>query len=185
MVISFADEASVEQSYTTSRSQLKQKIKAIRQSQRPSNLQEALVAASGLANPGRTSDKASAIDVQVADALEAHMLIFSDGAVAKVPEFLMGNLTAEYRPIGTAIGIPENLGVTGFSINDQLQDSGQVQVFARLQNSGMEPSSSNVSLLVDGQLVDARKITVDGLQSTSLNFDLTGAAHGSGSVTSG
>ena len=176
MIISFSDTANVEQSYTTSKSELKQKIKSIKQSERPSNLEDALIAASGLANPGRTSDKESAIDVQVADALDAHMMIFTDGAVAKIPEFRMGNLTAEYRPVGDLVDVPDNLGITGFSVNDQLENSGQVQVFASFKTRAWESVTTKLSLSVDGTLIDARQVTVKGLDSVSLNFDLTNAA---------
>jgi hypothetical protein len=178
MVISFADAANVEQSYTNTKSLLKQKIKAITQSQRSSDLNEALRAASGLANPGRTSDQASGVDIQVADALSATMLIFSDGAVKKIEDFRLGNLNAEYHPIGSLLEPPKNIGITSFSINDQLEDDGKVQIFARLQNSGLEEQDVSVSLLVDGELADARQVTVEGVQSTSLNFDLTNSAAG-------
>ena len=68
-----------------------------------------------------------------------------------------------------------NIGITAFSINDQMDVGGQVQVFARLQNSGMEDKSVGVSLFVDGELQDARgSVQVPGLGSASLQFDLTG-----------
>lgn len=176
MIISFCDTASVEQSYTKNRSLLKRKVDAIEQSQQASDIKEALLAASGLANPGRISDRDSGVDVQVADALSAKMMVFTDGAVKKIPRFQMGNLTAEYRPVGSLVEPPQNLGITALSINDQLEDSSQVQVFARLQNSGLDAATANLSLMVDGKLADAQRITIDGLQSASVNFDLTDSA---------
>ena len=137
MVISFSDRAIVQQSYTTNKSLLKRKVKTIEQTEKGSDINEALLAASGLANPGRTSDRNSAIDVQVAEALAATLFVFSDGQVKNVPTFSLGNLTPEYRPIGS-IEPMGNIGITAFSINDQMDVGGQVQVFARLQNSGME-----------------------------------------------
>jgi hypothetical protein len=174
MLISFSDTAVVHQSYTTNKSQLKRKLASIEQTMRGSELNEALLAASGLANPGRTSDRNSNIDVQVAEALEATLFLFTDGGVAKVPDFSLGNLTPEYRPIG-AIDPPGNIGITAFSLNDQMEFGEQVQVFARLSNSGMEEQVVGVSLFVDEQLQDARgTVTVPGLGSTRLHFDLTG-----------
>ena len=90
MIISFSNEADVVQSYTKSKSLLKRKLASIEQTQQSSDMIEALTAASGLANPGRTSDKNSQVDVQVADALSAKLFIFSDGGVAQVPDFLLG-----------------------------------------------------------------------------------------------
>lgn len=161
MVISFSDTEGVDQSYTTNKGLLKRKVKAIKQSQRGSDMNRALVAASGLANPGRTSDKNVGRDVQVADALAATMFIFSDGAVKDIPKFFPGALKPEYRPIG-ALEPPDNIGITAFSINDQLDAGGQVQIFGRLQNSGMEEKTVGISLFVDNELQDARKVTVPG-----------------------
>ena len=174
MVISFCDDSRVEQSYTNTKSVLKKKIRGIKQSQRSTDLTEALLAASGLANPGRTSDQESEIDIQVADALSATMMIFSDGAFDSVSDFQMGNLSAEYHPVGSLLDPPENLGITAFSLNDQMESDGKVQVFARLQNSGLEKQTVGVSLLVDGELADAQQVEVDGINSATLNFDLSG-----------
>lgn len=200
MVISFSDTEGVDQSYTTNKGLLKRKVKLIKQTQRASDMNRALIAASGLANPGRTSDKTSGSDVQVAEAMAATMYIFSDGAVKDIPKFFRGALTPEYRPIG-ALEPPNNVGITAFSINDQLDAGGQVQIFARLQNSGMEDKTVGISLYVDNELQDARSVTVprrkipkelldlgednrlaDIEQSTPggvpLNFDLTAMAAG-------
>ncbi len=200
MVISFSDTEGVDQSYTTNKGLLKRKVKAIKQTQRGSDMNRALIAASGLANPGRTSDKSSGSDVQVADALAATMYIFSDGAVKEIPQFFPGALTPEYRPVG-ALEPPDNVGITAFSINDQLDAGGQVQIFSRLQNSGMEEKTVGISLYIDNELRDARRVTVPGRaipketldlgqdnrlanieQSTPgavpLNFDLTAIAAG-------
>ena len=174
MVISFCDDSRVEQSYTNTKSVLKKKIRAIKQTQRSTDLSEALLAASGLANPGRTSDQESEIDIQVADAVSATMMVFSDGGFDSVSDFQMGNLTAEYHPVGSLLDPPENLGITAFSLNDQMESDGQVQVFARLQNSGLEKQTVGVSLLVDGELADAQQVEVDGINSATLNFDLSG-----------
>jgi len=154
MVISFCDDARVEQSYTKTKSLLKKKILAIKQTQRSTDLSEALLTASGLANPGRTSDQESEIDIQVADALLATMLIFTDGAFESVDEFQMGNLNAEYHPVGSPIEPSANLGITAFSLSDQMESDGKVQVFA--------------------QLADAQQVEVKGINSATLNFDLTG-----------
>lgn len=173
MLISFSDRAVVQQSYTVNKSLLKRKVDAIAQSQRATDISEALQAAAGLANPGRTSDRESKIDVQVAEGLSAMMHIFSDGGVKKIPGFSLGNLTPEYHAIGS-VDPPVNVGITAFSINDQLDHGDQIQVFARLQNSGLNDTSVDVSLYVDNRLFDAKaNVNVAALGSTNLNFDLT------------
>ncbi len=174
MIISFSNNSIPVQSYTNSKGILKQKVKTIKQTQRSSDMNEALLAASGLANPGRTSDRNSETDVQVADAMPATLYIFSDGAVKKVPSFFLGNLTPEYRPVGSQLSEPtSNLGITRLAVNDQLESNGQIQVFARLFNSGIDDEVCNLSLYVGDELADARQVTVPGVGNTSLNFDLT------------
>jgi len=173
MVISFSDQAVVHQSYTKNKSLLKRKIKDIPQTERSTDLREALLAASGLANPGRMSDRESNIDVQVAEALEATLVVFSDGGVKDVPDFSLGNLTPEYRPIGSET-TPDNVGITAFSINDQMEAGEQVQVFARLYNSGSAEARVDLELRVNDQLRDARAgVQIPAKSFTSLYFDLT------------
>lgn len=184
MLISFSDRAVVQQSYTKNQSLLKRKLKAIQQTERGSDINEALLAASGLANPGRTSDRNSNVDVQVAEALDATLFLFSDGAVKSVPTFSLGNLTPEYRPIGS-FDPPNNVGITAFSINEQMDLGGQVQVFARLQNSGLVDSTIDVELYVGKELQDARgAVKVPGLGSASLQFELTDLMSGLEKATS-
>ncbi len=185
MVISFSSTESVDQSYTVNKSLLKRKVRAIEQTQRGSDIERALLAASGLANPGRTSDRNSQTDVQVADSLDAKLFIFSDGAVKTVPKFFMGSLEPEYRPMGS-FEPSNNIGITAFSINDQLEAGGQTMVFARLQNSGEEDKQVKISLYVGDDLVDVRSVNVPGsedaldvtqgpgrLNGAPLNFDLS------------
>ena len=176
MLISFSDRAIVQQSYTTNRSLLKRKVDQIQQTERSSDISEALTAASGLANPGRTSDRESQIDLQVAEGRDTVLQIYSDGGVREVPRFSFGKLTAEYFPIGS-FEVPSNVGITALSLNNQLESDGQIEAFTRLQNSGMEETAVDVSLYIDDELFDARAgVNVPGLGSTSISFDLSGVA---------
>lgn len=175
MLISFSDDSDVLQSYTASKSQLKQKLKQIKQTERASDIREALVAASGLANPGQTSDKSSDIDIQVADAIPAKLYIYSDGAIAELPGFAFGDaLTFEYHPIGSQTP-PDNVGITAFSISNLVDSDNQVQAFARLYNCDDEDRVVDVSLFIDGELHDAQQgITVPENGSKNLSYSLTG-----------
>ena len=177
MLISFSDRANVQQSYTRNRSLLKKKLGEIQQTQRPSDMSEALVAASGLANPGRTSDRESSRDVQVADALAATMFIFSDGAVRTLPNFSLGNLTPEYRPVGS-IDTPFNVGITAFAISDDLDAKG-LQVFARLENRDDESHALDVELHIGGELFDVKTgFEIDAEDSRGISFDISGVTDG-------
>ena len=172
MLISFSDQASVVQSYTRNKSEALIRLEGIRQTERLSDLNEALVAAAGLANPGRTSDKESSLDVQVADALDAVLMIYSDGGVRKVPRFAQGKLSPEYHSVGNVDDPPANVGIVAFSVSEPAED-GSAQVFARLQNSDDEAQSVSVSLFVGEQLQDAEAdIEIDAGQMKSVSFDL-------------
>ena len=173
MIISFSDRANVQQSYTRNRSLLKRKLAEIQQTQRSSDIGEALVAASGLANPGRTSDRESERDVQVADALAAKLIVFSDGAVKDVPNFSLGNLVPEYRPVG-ALDVPNNVGITAFAISEDL-DSAGLQAFAQLQNADDEAHSVDVELYVDDEIHDLQSgFEVPAGDTRGISFDLGG-----------
>lgn len=173
MIISFSNESDVVQSYTRNKSLLKRKVSSIKQTQRTTDMTEALTAASGLANPGRTSDKESSVDIQVADALEAKMFIFSDGGVAEVPGFSLGNLTAEYRPVGS-LEIPHNVGITAFSISRDVDTESGVQAFVRLHNADDEDHAINITLYADGEVIDAKAdVEIAKEDSTVMSFDLT------------
>ena len=170
MVISFSDGARIEQSFTSSRSALRQKVNAIKATNRTTDLSEALRAAAGLANPGRTSDAENKLDVQVADALPATLYLFTDGGFAAVPDFSLGNLTPSYIPIGSAS--PQNVAIVAFTAERNPERPDQLQAFARFENSGGEDSSGTVSLYLDDTLVDAASVRVPAGDAAGIEFKL-------------
>lgn len=173
MLISFSDHASVVQSYTKNKQELLSRLESVGPTRRSSDLTEALAAASGLANPGRTSDRESSLDVQVADPLDATLLIYSDGGVRKIPQFAQGRLSPSYLAIGSVDDPPANVGITAFSVNDPAETDGRVQVFARLLNSDDEDRTVSVSLYVDDVLQDAdAEIAIPAGQSKGIQFSL-------------
>jgi len=176
MVISFSNGARVEQSFTSNRSLLRQKIAQIQPTQRTTDLREALRAAAGLANPGRTSDADNANDVQVAEAQPATLYLYTDGGFPAVPDFSLGNLTPQYVPIGSQS--PRNVGLVAFAAERNPEQPEQWQAFARLANSGAEDVSLDVSLLRDGSLADAQTVTVPAQGQAGVHFELPGIERG-------
>ncbi|HPM83137.1 MAG TPA: BatA and WFA domain-containing protein [Candidatus Anammoximicrobium sp.] len=173
LVISFSDVARVEQSFTSNRSLLRQKVNQIKPTSRTSDLREALRAAAGLANPGRTSDAENANDVQVAEALPATLYLYTDGGFAAVPDFSLGNLDPKYVPVGTES--PHNVGIVAFTAERNLEKPEQWQAFARLENTGDDEVSLDVSLLRDGQLQDAQAVAVAAHSHAGVKFELPDA----------
>ena len=157
MLVSFADTARIEQMFTDNRRLLRGSLEGIQPTQRPTSLVEALKVASGLANPGRSADPESAVDVQVAEAMPATLYIFSDGKFEATTEAL-GNLDPVYKPIGD----PEaaNVGVVVFNVRRNEAKPDQLQAFARLQNFGSQSATVDLELRLDGQLIDAAEFEI-------------------------
>lgn len=170
LVISFSDVARVEQSFTSNRSLLRQKVNQIQPTNHTSDLREALRAAAGLANPGRTSEAGNANDVQVAEALPATLYLYTDGGFAAVPDFSLGNLTPKYVPVGTESA--KNVGIVAFSAERNPEKPEQWQAFARLENTGDDEVNVDVSLLRDDRLQDAQTVAVPAHGQAGVKFDL-------------
>ncbi len=168
MVVSFADAAKIEQMFTDSRRKLRQAVDAIRPTDRPTSLVEALKVASGLANPGRSAD--DVYDVQVAEPMPATLLIFSDGKFASVSGFALGNLDAVYKPIGSPESI--NLGVTTFSVRRNEARPDQLQAFAQLQSFASKPAEVSLELRLDGKLINADRFEIAEEETRGVTFDL-------------
>ncbi len=176
MVISFSDVARPEQSFTNSRSLLRQKVNRIQLSNRRTDLSEAVRAAAGLANPGRTSEASNANDIQVADALPATLYIFSDGGFSAVPDFALGNLDPHYLRIGTLQ--PNNVGIVTFNTDRNQEKPDQIQAFASLANGGSADAEVDVSLYLGDELNDARRVRIPAGETYDLSFELRAIEEG-------
>jgi hypothetical protein len=169
MIVSFADSARVEQSFTDNRNELRRRLQEIKQTDRSSSLAEALRVSSGLANPGRIGIKDSN-DVQVADAEPATLYIYSDGKFPDVKDFALGNLTPVYFPIGTETAA--NVAIAALTTSRREDQPELLQAFARLENHGLEKVSVNVELAVDGELLDAKRVEIEPGDSSGVAYDL-------------
>lgn len=175
MVIAFSDVADIRQGFTADKNRLRKATESIKQTNRPTDLNEALRAAAGLANPGRTSQIEDVNDIQVAEAVPASLLIFSDGGFAP-PQLDLGNLSAEYFPIGTEDA--NNVAVQAFTVERNTEDDGQIEAFARIENFGLEAVTTTVTLNLDGRLVDASQVSIDAGGSTGVSFELENLVEG-------
>lgn len=171
MVISFSNVAKVEQAFTDNRRLLRTKIELIEQTNRPSDLSEALRAASGLANPGQSGDPNNPIDIKTAEAQPAMLYILSDGGFASVPTFKLGNLTPEY--VQQAGVTQKNVAIVAFSTEINPEKPGRVQAFARLENHDDDETSVEASLFLGGTLLDAKTVALPARQAKT---HLPGAA---------
>ncbi|MFT7642341.1 MAG: hypothetical protein ACI9G1_004098, partial [Pirellulaceae bacterium] len=163
MIVSFADQARVEQSFTDSRSRLRMKLNQIKLTNHTTDLEEALRTAAGLANPGSSGESA-------AEARAATMYIYSDGGFAPT-EFSLGTLTPVYRAMGETT--TPNVAIGAFSVSRNPEKPGKMKVFARAENYGTDEVTTNAALYIDDSLVDADEISIppDG-GITGISFTL-------------
>lgn len=175
MVIAFNDRADVKQGFTSDRRQLRAAIESIQATNRTTDLNEALRAASGLANPGRTSQIEDMADIQVAEAIPANIYILSDGGFA-APQLDLGNLSAEYISVGTET--PSNVAILGFTVERNIEKPGKIEAFARLVNFGLEPATVTASLSLNGELVDSTELSLDPGSGDGVTFPIENATDG-------
>jgi hypothetical protein len=112
MLVTFSDRPDTVQSFTSDRRRLREALSRVKVTNHSTDILGALKAADGLANPRRTSEVGNLNDIQVADAMPADLLIFSDGGFQDVTEFSLGNLVPQFNSIGSAN--VENIAVTAF-----------------------------------------------------------------------
>ena len=172
MIISFSDNARIEHSYTGDRHALQRTVDRIKQTNRRTNLDEALRAASGLANPSRINSEGRQIDIEL-DAVSADLYIFSDGGVDRVPDFNMGNLKPTYLAMGDDAA-SQNVGITEFSVSVNPENPDERQAFGRVLNGGSEPATFNAGLYINDRVRDySEDITIEPGESKNIEFDLS------------
>ena len=176
MIVSFADSAKVEQSFTDNRNELRRRLAEIKQTDRPTSLAEALRVASGLANPGRTSNVQDSRDFQVAEAQKATLFLYSDGRFPDVKDFALGNLTPVYHPIGTET--VSNLSIAALTTSPREDQPDMLQAFARIKNDGPEKATVTVEVFIDGELDNAKRLEIEPDDSSGVAFDLEGLKSG-------
>ncbi len=169
MLVSFCDGAKIEQSFSEDPRELRRRLDAIKQTDRSTSLAEALRVAAGLANPGRSSNREDANDVQVAEAEPAQLFIFSDGKFPKVKDFSFGHLEPVYVIIGELNAA--NVAIGAFTTGRQEANPDQLQAFARLDNHGGEKVSVIAELSLNGELIDAKPIDIEPGDSTGVEYN--------------
>ncbi len=168
MLVTFSDRPETVQAFTSDRRRLREALSRVEVTNHPTDILGALKAADGLANPRRTSQVGDVSDVQVADAMPADLLIYSDGGFQQVTEFSLGNLVPKYFAMGT--GKVRNLAVVAFSAERNLEQPTEVQAFATIVNLGSQPAETTATLSMDGEFLDAETVSLDPGDQTGLSF---------------
>jgi hypothetical protein len=175
MVIAFSDRADVRQGFTNDRNRLLHAVDSIEATSHATDVGEALRAAAGLANPGRSSfDDLN--DIMVADAIPATVYLLSDGAFGDLGDFDLGKLKIEYIPIGEPK--TSNIGIVGFAVQRNEDKAGRLEAFARVVNKSDEKADFSASLELDGKLLDASTGSIEPNQESGILFELENLEQG-------
>jgi len=170
MLIAFSDRADVRQGFTKERNKLLSSLDSIQPTMHNTDLTEALRAAAGLANPGRSSFE-DLTDIQVADAVPATVYLLSDGGFGDLGDFDIGKLQIQYIPIGEPT--TANVGIVSFAVQRSEDKENQLEAFARIMNHGNSQVSFTASLELDEKLLDAATVTIEPNAETGLLFELS------------
>src|SRR5438270_8240311 len=145
MVIVFNSAAEIRQSYTSNRHLLRQVVRAIEPTERPTRIDEALTLADSLANPTRSAENEAAKPenpepgkerVYVpAEGIPTEVHLFSDGRFPDVPEFALGRLDLKFHSIGQpGPDAVDNVAIVNFNAVRDETDPTRLQLFARVVN---------------------------------------------------
>ncbi|MFM2003062.1 MAG: hypothetical protein RI963_2488 [Planctomycetota bacterium] len=148
----------------------------------------------GSAPTGPSSD-----DVNPDDAVPAELLVYSDGKFSSGQDFDLGNLKPRYVRVGNEE--VKNVAILAFSVDqgsatnarvsvaatsENTQDADaylpagagagdELQAFATIANLGAAELDTTATLTLDGNLIDAQKLSLAPGEETSLAFTLAGA----------
>lgn len=173
MLMTTDDEAQIRQAYTSDRALLRRKLQEAAVRPRLTRMDDAIAAASALANPSHVRDAGDQLTPeQVASELEknrATLHLYSDGGFPPVKDTDLGELIVNFVPTGGEN--VRNLGVTTLNAQWNERRRGSVDLFARIENFSAVPLPLDVELRRNGEVIDVvRREAIDAGEALSLDF---------------
>jgi hypothetical protein len=150
MVISFADRANVVCSFTDDKRRLERQIREIEPTDACSKIGEALQLAVAYST-SLVDEKGGGGVPEAAQRGSADIELFSDGRIADADEQYVTRGSMQYYKIGEAA---DNAGLVAFSVRRHYERPGTLSVFAEVENFGPAPVKTDVSIRLDGKLLD-------------------------------
>ncbi|HEY3332636.1 MAG TPA: VWA domain-containing protein [Capsulimonadaceae bacterium] len=135
---------------TSDKAQMQRAIAGLSPSDAPTDIGEGLRLAAALV-AGRTKGR---------------ILVLSDGCFAPVTDFAPGKAELQYEQIGTSY---KNAAITAF--NSSLTPAGVLQCFASIRNFDSSPLPVTVTFKIDGQVANARVMTIPAGQAMAATVD--------------
>jgi hypothetical protein len=158
MVIVFNSSAQTLQSRTNNRDLLRQAVRGIQPTQRPTRIDEALSLADSLANPSRSTDDAAVRPagetgpgrtyVQT-EGTPTEVHLYSDGRFPDVPEFALGNIDLKFHSVGVGESDKQdNVGIVTMNASRDETDPSKVQIFIAVANTAITEVAVRVEIEV-------------------------------------
>jgi hypothetical protein len=150
MVIAFDDRAEIVQGFTSDSQVLRRAIDSITPTDRPTRLKLAYQLADA---------QGSLLGRAVADAntiAPPDVHLYSDGNVTDAADVSIRS-EVRYEPIGSDKS--RNIGIVSLSARRNFERPSEVQVFARVSNSGPSPVETDLQLTVNGQVAKVARVS--------------------------
>ncbi len=152
-VVSFAASPTVRTGFTSARNVLIHGVKSIEPTDQPADLPAALKLSQALVMQGQSDDNRS-----------TRLVLIGDGAYRKSAASV-GTGGAEFRfiRVGPAPqALRDNLGIVAMSARRDLDDPSLVRIFARVINAGADQISTPITLRIDDESIESRRVVVPG-----------------------
>ena len=170
MIISFAGTPRVVQEFTDNTRLLRERLDTIQSTAEPTDLLGALKLAEGLANPAQVTVQEGAPEVDIVEGEPATLFILSDGRFGDVQDFALGNLDPVYVPLGS----PDttNLAITALDARSSEASPTLRQAFVQVTNYADEAVDTIVEIRLNGQLLEAQRLSVPADGASGATFPL-------------
>ncbi|MBL8890697.1 MAG: BatA and WFA domain-containing protein [Planctomycetaceae bacterium] len=176
MLMTSDDQAQIRQAYTSDSALLRRKLQDVTVRPRLTKFDDALIAATALANPSHVRDAGDQLtSEQVANELQknrATLHMYSDGGFPPIKDTDLGELVVNFVPTGGANS--NNLAITTFNAQWNEKNRGSIDLFARIENFSEAPVPIDVELRRNGEIIDVvRREAVEPRAALSLDFQDT------------
>jgi Ca-activated chloride channel family protein len=130
-------------------------------------LRRALQACAVTDGPTRLNEAFKLAETLIRDKADAEIHLFSDGALPNLAEFENKNLPLVYHRFGQR---RNNLGILSLDVRAHPEDPRRRAIFTSVVNYSPAPQETTVELLFDGQMIEAKKLTLTTNETAPLVF---------------
>ncbi|MEW6357020.1 MAG: VWA domain-containing protein [Planctomycetota bacterium] len=159
MIMTFADQPVVACTFTSSKTKLREAVAAVRPTELPTRITDALRIARALALSRPPSE----------------IVLLSDGGFDESGVGDLQGAACRYVGVGKR---SENVGVTAIDVRRLPEKKSHYQAFVKVQNFGTSAQRVYVQLIIDGKLADAREVVAEPAGASSIVFDIAGRDKG-------